>query len=208
MHETRRRAAWSNERKKKKQTDSKRNSNHICLFLFSGGERILSDVNQLIYGWRIVNNKCRPDLAPSTHAVCVVRVRVRGCRKVRKRALAYWVPAFYAFRHTYLGSARCLSMFRTEWKDFFFLVKWVFFFCKRKTTLLLPHAQQIKVVPWTIDVKTEKSWRVKRRHWCHLIGLDYLIQRNWSSPHKNKTARPADAFEDTALKPLFEIVKF
>jgi hypothetical protein len=57
-------------------------------------------------------------------------------------------------------------------------------------------------------VKTEKSWGVERRHWGHKIGLDSLFQKTPIITSKKLTVQPRDAFEDTAFKPGFEIVKF
>jgi hypothetical protein len=50
--------------------------------------------------------------------------------------------------------------------------------------------------------------RVKRRHRCHLIGQDSLFQKILIITPKKQTVHPGDAFEDTAIKPGFEIVKF
>jgi hypothetical protein len=60
----------------------------------------------------------------------------------------------------------------------------------------------------TEELKTEKSWRVNGRHWCHLIGLDYLFQKTPIINPKTPTVQPRDAFEDTAFKTGFEVVKF
>jgi hypothetical protein len=59
-----------------------------------------------------------------------------------------------------------------------------------------------------MNVKTEKGWRVKRRHWCLKIGLDSTFQKTPIITPKKLTVQPVDAFEDTAFKPGFEIVKF
>jgi hypothetical protein len=59
----------------------------------------------------------------------------------------------------------------------------------------------------TIHVKIEKSWRVKRRHWCYWIGLDSLFQKTPIITPRERTVQPGDAFEDTTFKPGFEIVK-
>ncbi len=58
------------------------------------------------------------------------------------------------------------------------------------------------------DEDRKKSWRVKRRHWYHSIGLDSLFQKTPITTLKKRTAQPGDAFEDTAFDPGFEIVKF
>jgi hypothetical protein len=61
----------------------------------------------------------------------------------------------------------------------------------------------------TIDVKTEKNWLVTRQHWCHLTGLDlFLFQKTTIITTQKGTVRPGDAFEDNAVKPGFENVKF
>jgi hypothetical protein len=60
----------------------------------------------------------------------------------------------------------------------------------------------------TIDVQTEKKLASSRRHWCHQIGPDSLIQKTQIITLKNGTVQPGDAFDDTALKTRFEIVKF
>jgi hypothetical protein len=57
--------------------------------------------------------------------------------------------------------------------------------------------QRLPVVPidtvrsWTINVKTEKSWRAERRHWCHFIGLCSLFQKTpiITSQTTNRPAR-------------------
>jgi hypothetical protein len=36
-------------------------------------------------------------------------------------------------------------------------------------------------------VETEKSWRVKRQHWCHETGLDSLFQKPPIITHKKQT---------------------
>jgi hypothetical protein len=61
-----------------------------------------------------------------------------------------------------------------------------------------------------MNEKTGKSWRVKRRHWCHLIGLEFdsLFQKTPVIIPKKRTVHPGDAFENTAFQPVFEIVKF
>jgi hypothetical protein len=41
-----------------------------------------------------------------------------------------------------------------------------------------------------------------------LIGLDSLLQKTLIIAPKERTVQPEDAFEDTAFKPGFEIVKF
>jgi hypothetical protein len=41
-----------------------------------------------------------------------------------------------------------------------------------------------------------------------LIGLDSLFQDNMMITPKKRTVQPGDEFEETALKPGFEIVKF
>ncbi len=51
--------------------------------------------------------------------------------------------------------------------------------------------------------RQRKSWRVKRRHGCHLIGLESWLPlseklRRW--PPKKRTVQPGDAFEDTTFK--------
>jgi hypothetical protein len=57
--------------------------------------------------------------------------------------------------------------------------------------------------------RQEKSWRVKTRHGCHLIGLHFLSQETpIITKRRKKTIQPGDAFEDTAFKPGFEIAKF
>jgi hypothetical protein len=53
--------------------------------------------------------------------------------------------------------------------------------------------------------RKKKSWLVKRRHWCHYKGLDSLYQTILLITPKRRTVQPRDAFEDTALKPEFEI---
>jgi hypothetical protein len=47
-----------------------------------------------------------------------------------------------------------------------------------------------------------------RQHWCHKIGLDALFHNIPIITPKKRTVQPGDAFEDTAFKPGFEIVKF
>jgi hypothetical protein len=54
----------------------------------------------------------------------------------------------------------------------------------------------------------KKSWEVKRRHCYHLIGLESLFQKTPIITTIKRTVQPGDAFEDTAFKPGFEIVKF
>jgi hypothetical protein len=49
--------------------------------------------------------------------------------------------------------------------------------------------------------------RIKRWRWCYLIGHDYLFRKTLTITPKKLTVQPADAFEDTAFKPGFEIVK-
>jgi hypothetical protein len=49
-------------------------------------------------------------------------------------------------------------------------------------------------------MKTKRCRRVKRRHWCQLIGLDSLCQKT-SIITKKRTVLPWDAFEDIAFKP-------
>jgi hypothetical protein len=51
----------------------------------------------------------------------------------------------------------------------------------------------------TIDVKSEKCWQVKRRHWSHYIGLISLLQKPLIIPSEHQTIQPGDAFEDNAL---------
>jgi hypothetical protein len=41
-----------------------------------------------------------------------------------------------------------------------------------------------------------------------LIGFDYLFQKTPIIAPEKRTVQPGDAFEDTAFKPGFEIVKF
>jgi hypothetical protein len=41
-----------------------------------------------------------------------------------------------------------------------------------------------------------------------LIALDSLFQKTPTNTLKKQTVQPGDAFEDTALKPGFGIVKF
>ncbi len=53
----------------------------------------------------------------------------------------------------------------------------------------------------------KKSWRVKRRHWCHLISLDSLFQKTPMFTSKKQTVKPGDAFENIAFERWFEIVK-
>jgi hypothetical protein len=53
----------------------------------------------------------------------------------------------------------------------------------------------------------KKRWRVKRRRWCHYIGLYFLIQNTQIIIPKKRTVQPRDISEDTAFKPGFEIVK-
>ncbi len=50
-----------------------------------------------------------------------------------------------------------------------------------------------------MDVETEKSWRLKRRHWCRLIGLNFLFRKTPIITSKERTVQPGNAFEDTAL---------
>jgi hypothetical protein len=58
-------------------------------------------------------------------------------------------------------------------------------------------------------VKTEKSIGELRGD-IGAIGLVLTssLRKPRSSPHKKRTVQPGDAFEDTALKQGFEIVKF
>jgi hypothetical protein len=56
-------------------------------------------------------------------------------------------------------------------------------------------------------VKIEKICRVNKRDWCHEIGLESLSENPHDHPQK-RTVQQGDAFEDTAFKPGFEIVKF
>jgi hypothetical protein len=49
---------------------------------------------------------------------------------------------------------------------------------------------------------------VKKQHWCHLIGLGSLFQKNSNHQPKKQTVQPGDAFEDTVFKPGFEIEIF
>jgi hypothetical protein len=54
--------------------------------------------------------------------------------------------------------------------------------------------------PLNIDVQTKKkSWRVERRHWRHLIGLDSLFQETPMFTPKKRTVKLGDAFENTAF---------
>jgi hypothetical protein len=58
-------------------------------------------------------------------------------------------------------------------------------------------------------VHTKKFWRVKRRHRCHSIGLDFHLSEN-SEVHpekKKRTVKPGDAFENIALERGFETAK-
>jgi hypothetical protein len=41
-----------------------------------------------------------------------------------------------------------------------------------------------------------------------LIGLDFFFQKTPIIAPKKQTVQPGDAFEDTALKPGFGVVKF
>jgi hypothetical protein len=52
------------------------------------------------------------------------------------------------------------------------------------------------------------EFKLKRRHWCHLIGLDSLFQKTPVITPKKRSVQPGDALEDTAFKPGFEILKF
>jgi hypothetical protein len=40
------------------------------------------------------------------------------------------------------------------------------------------------------------------------MGLDFLLQKTPIITPKKRTVQPGDSFEDNALKPGFEIVKF
>jgi hypothetical protein len=44
--------------------------------------------------------------------------------------------------------------------------------------------------------------------WCHLMSVDSLFQKSPIITLKKQTVQPGDAFEDTAFKLGFEIVKF
>ncbi len=56
--------------------------------------------------------------------------------------------------------------------------------------------------------RERKSSRVKVRQLCHLIGLDSFFQKTTIITQEKQPVQSGDAFEDTAFKPGFEIVKF
>jgi hypothetical protein len=50
---------------------------------------------------------------------------------------------------------------------------------------------------------------MRQSKWYHLISLDSTLSENpCHHPPKEGTVQPRDAFEDTAFKPGFKIVKF
>ncbi len=55
--------------------------------------------------------------------------------------------------------------------------------------------------------RRKKSWRVKRRQWCHLIGLDSLFKKTPMFTPEKRTVKPGDAFENTAFEQWYENVK-
>jgi hypothetical protein len=55
--------------------------------------------------------------------------------------------------------------------------------------------------------RQKKSWQVKRRHWYQWIGLYSLFEKTPIITPEKRTVQPGGAFEDTAFKPGFEIVK-
>ncbi len=54
----------------------------------------------------------------------------------------------------------------------------------------------------------KRRWRVKRRNWCHMIGLDFLFQETSITAQNKITIQPRDAFENTAFQAGFEIINF
>ncbi len=54
------------------------------------------------------------------------------------------------------------------------------------------------------------SWRVRKRHLCHSIGLDSIFQKTLiiTPPKEDRTVQPAEeAFEDRAFKLGFQIFR-
>jgi hypothetical protein len=55
--------------------------------------------------------------------------------------------------------------------------------------------------------KKKQSWRLKRQHWRHSIGLDAVFQKTPMFNPKNRTVEPGGAFEYTAFEQWFENVE-
>jgi hypothetical protein len=62
--------------------------------------------------------------------------------------------------------------------------------------------------PWTMDTKLRAFLqRVMVTAWCQWKHLDSLFEKTPIITPEKQTAQPGDAFEYTAFKPGFEIVK-
>jgi hypothetical protein len=59
-----------------------------------------------------------------------------------------------------------------------------------------------------MDVKTEKSWRVKRRFGAIKNALGPFFPKETSIITQKRAVQPRDSFEDTLFEPGFEIFKF
>jgi hypothetical protein len=55
--------------------------------------------------------------------------------------------------------------------------------------------------------KKKKRGELKRRYWCHLLGLDFLFQKTPIMNPKKRTVQAGDAFEGTRFQAGFGIVK-